>query len=129
MDQKDISTDNYEAANKKPKRYTPAACGFDQCHFDNEGLDRNEIKLLIRKELDNWDKNHETKSGLWVKLGMTLIPIIITFFIFMSQLNTRVYLLENQNKINDEMKLDIRAIRDEVREIREKIIVLENRSN
>ena len=128
MPDENPSTDTIEAVSRKPRNYNHALCQFDYCPA-NDKLDRNEVKLLIKRELTEWDKKHETKSGIWVKLGLTLIPFILGFFIWMNQITSRVAILEHQTKFNQEVREDIRTIKTEISTIRERLIVLEQREN
>ena len=119
------STDSIEAVSKKP-RYNPALCQFDYCPA-NEKTDRNEVKLLVKRELNEWDKNHETKNGVFIKLGLVILPFVVGFFVWLSNINSRVAILEHQKKFNQELRNDIRTIKDEITAIRERLIVLEQR--
>ena len=128
MPDENPSTDTIEAVSRKPRNYNHALCQFDYCPA-NEKLDRNEAKLLIKRELTEWDKNHETKSGIWVKLGIVILPFVVGFFVWLSNINSRVAILEHQSIINNEVRNDIRTIKTEISTIRERLIVLEQREN
>lgn len=123
------STDSISAIERKPKKYTPSACGFDRCFYHEEGLSSDEVKLLIKRELEKFETKHETKSGIWVKLVTVLLPFIIGFFVWTSDINSRVAILEHQSIINNEVRNDIRMIRDEITQIRERMIILENKGS
>ena len=90
------STETYAASNKK--------------HKDCPALEYNDVKVLISREFEKRDNKYETQRGIYTKLGVAIIPLVITFFVYTANLDKRITMLESQNSVIIEMKEDIRTI-------------------
>ena len=93
----------------------------DRIERNKNSLGVNDVKVIVNREIDKRGSNKE----VYTKIGLVLIPIIIGFFVWLANLNTRVVVIENQAEVNREIRLDIRTIKEEVVNIRERIIRLE----
>jgi hypothetical protein len=81
------------------------------------------MRYIDRKISDVKQKPYDT----YLKISFFVVPMLVTFFIYVSSLERRIAILENNSIIVKELRDDIKGIRQELQEIRERITKLESK--
>lgn len=87
-------------------------------------------------EMQRWVERKISESKgrpfeVYIRLGMFIVPLCITFFIYVTSLERRITLneskIEGVNVILVEIKSELSAIRKDIQEIRERLVKIEAR--
>lgn len=62
----------------------------DRIERKGDKVTYHETKLMIKRELENFNSKLETKNGFWTKLFFVLIPILLAFNVFLNNLDKKV---------------------------------------
>jgi hypothetical protein len=89
------------------------------CALHDEQLKR----YVDRKITETKGKPYDTI----LKIALFAVPFTITFFIYVSSLERRIAILENNSIIVKEIKDDIKSIKDDLQNIKERLTRLESR--
>lgn len=92
----------------RPKQMPP--CGNVECDYDE-----NAIKRWCEQKIAASTKS---ETSFWIKLGMFIVPFIISFFVWVSGLDKRVSLVESKQSEITELKEQVREMKEELVNLR-----------
>lgn len=106
----DDSTDRY-VVNKNCPDKDKGLCGYDY------------MKRYVGEQIA---KTQQKEATLWIKIGTAVLPFVVAFFVWASNITTDVKVIQERQNSIQEIKEDIKALSAEVVKIR---IELSARSN
>ena len=98
----DDSTDRYVINKGCPDKDT-GLCGYDY------------MKRYVGEQIA---KTQQKEATLWIKIGTAVLPFVVGFFIWASNISTDVAILHQKQNSITEIKRDIKNLSEEVVKIR-----------
>ena len=125
MDKSNITTDRIAQKTPRPVS-THNVCGYSEmpCPYDEA-----QMKRWVEQKISASTKS---EMSFWLKAGMFTVPFIVSFFIWISNLDKRVSLIEVKQSEITELKEQVREMKEELVSLRiqiERILSRIERSN
>lgn len=89
----------------------------DDTQVSYPNIDPN-VKNYVNKKIS---EENTSKTRLWAQLGFVLIPIVISFFVWVANVDKRVSILEQKQESYQEMKDDIKVIKEQLQKLNLKL--------
>jgi hypothetical protein len=76
-----------------------------------------DVKLLVKKEIDEHTKQSTIKQDA-LKIALAVVPLCVSFFVWISALQSRVVVLETKSDTITEIKSELKKLNEEIVKLR-----------